>query len=192
MGFQKITEALVGIHGAVGVIVEVLPVRVIVVGLQDIQCSAARQRRLQLLQYRGEGLLADMLKEVTGKNEIHRRRLEKSEIGHVTDVALDTGYQMCGETIPRIDRDSPLGDDGVDKAAVSCAKFQHAIVSGNSTIEIVSTQRLPNDIASGILREPSLKVRFLRHEGSAIRSTGPGSSGARLSAHARYSRCRLC
>ena len=69
--FQKITNALVGIYGAVGVIVEVLPICVIVVGLQDIQSSAGSQCSLQLLQHQGEGLLADVLEEVTGENEIH-------------------------------------------------------------------------------------------------------------------------
>lgn len=62
---------------AMGVVVEVFAVRVVIIRLENIQCSVRTQNPLELAQHAGKFLLRDVFEQIRRKHKIYRRRRQE-------------------------------------------------------------------------------------------------------------------
>ena len=71
MRLEKVAHADVGIDRSMRIIVEIFPVGVVVIGLQNVDGSILSERGPELLQHQAEILLRDVLKEIAGEHEVY-------------------------------------------------------------------------------------------------------------------------
>src|SRR5262249_16649551 len=103
-----------------GKVIEVFPIGVEIVGLQDIQRPGGRQSGLQMPEDGSERILTHVFEKITGKGEIHRRWLQKAKIGYVAHLAFDAGGEKRREAVPYVHGDSAPCAHVIDEVTVSC------------------------------------------------------------------------
>jgi len=142
----------------VRVVVEVLPVSVPIVRLQQAEQTAAGQLAFQLTQYAPQFVLCDVLEQVAGKGKVHRAALQERQVGDASHVALDILLDEGGHFSPYVEGNAPAGYYVVDEVAITGAQLEHAIFRANPTTKIKLEEGPPQDFAARVVFEAGLMI----------------------------------
>ena len=127
----------------VRVVIEIFPVSVTIVWLQQAQQSAFAQLRFKLTQHPGQVGLGNMFEEIARKGKVYGFILQERQVSCASHVALDPRLEKRRHLRPDVQGNATAGFDVVDEVAVPSSQFEYAILGSNPALEVVFKQRTP-------------------------------------------------
>jgi hypothetical protein len=139
-----------GIDRNMGIVIEIFPETIPVIGLQNVQGAPVTELRSKSLQKYLKVLERKVFKQVAGECKINRIFFEKSNICNVADNGLNPVIDILWKFTPRIYGISFPGFHIINEIPIATAEVQYGIVVPYETGKVEPPQAFPQDVTFGI------------------------------------------